>query len=110
MRCASSTPARRRPPTSATHRSTSRRRARPACSRSRSRGAASTASRTPMLSSERRRSSLTPSEVLTRAGELREQLKRWGYAYHVLDDPEVPDEVYDRAFDELLELERGLPE
>src|SRR6266542_3337934 len=48
------------------------------------------------------------SKTRTRAEELREQLKRWGYAYHVLDDPEVPDGVYDRAFDELLELERDL--
>src|SRR6266542_3913816 len=48
------------------------------------------------------------SKTRTRAEELREQLKRWGYAYHVLDDPEVADGVYDRAFDELLELERDL--
>src|SRR5919198_827252 len=48
-------------------------------------------------------------DVTTRVEELREQLKRWGYAYHVLDDPEVEDAVYDRAFDELLELERDLP-
>jgi DNA ligase (NAD+) len=53
---------------------------------------------------------LASSDTQTRAEELREQLKRWGYAYHVLDDPEVEDAVYDRAFDELLELERDLPE
>jgi len=51
---------------------------------------------------------LTSSDVATRVEELREQLKRWGYAYHVLDDPEVPDAVYDGAFDELLELESEL--
>jgi DNA ligase (NAD+) len=45
-----------------------------------------------------------------RAEELRELLKRYGYAYHVLDDPEVPDAEYDRLFDELVELERDLPE
>ena len=45
-----------------------------------------------------------------RAHELRELLKRYGYAYHVLDDPEVSDAEYDRLFDELLELERDLPE
>src|SRR5436309_15036992 len=56
------------------------------------------------------RSSLASSETTTRAGELREQLKRWGYAYHVLDDPEVDDAVYDRAFDELVALEADLPE
>jgi DNA ligase (NAD+) len=37
-------------------------------------------------------------------------LKRYSYAYHVLDDPEVSDAEYDRLFDELLELERDLPE
>jgi DNA ligase (NAD+) len=37
-------------------------------------------------------------------------LKRYGYAYHVLDDPEVSDAEYDRLFDELLELERDLSE
>jgi DNA ligase (NAD+) len=41
---------------------------------------------------------------------LRELLKRYGYAYHVLDDPEVPDAEYDRLFDELVELEQDLPE
>ena len=52
---------------------------------------------------------MTSSETTTRVEELREQLKRWGYAYHVLDDPEVPDAVYDRAFDELVRLEGDLP-
>jgi DNA ligase (NAD+) len=51
---------------------------------------------------------LASSETTTRAEELREQLKRWGYAYHVLDDPEVPDAVYDGAFDELVALEADL--
>jgi DNA ligase (NAD+) len=51
---------------------------------------------------------LASSETTTRAEELREQLKRWGYAYHVLDDPEVDDAVYDRAFDELVALEADL--
>ncbi len=45
-----------------------------------------------------------------RAGELRELLKRYGYAYHVLDDPEVSDAEYDRLFDELLDLESSLLE
>ena len=45
-----------------------------------------------------------------RAVELRELLKRYGYAYHVLDEPEVEDAEYDLLFDELLELERELPE
>ena len=53
---------------------------------------------------------MASSDTTTRAAELREQLKRWGYAYHVLDDPEVDDAVYDRAFDELLALEDDLPD
>ena len=53
---------------------------------------------------------MASSRVATRAHELRELLKRYGYAYHVLDDPEVTDAEYDRLFDELLELEADLPE
>ncbi len=45
-----------------------------------------------------------------RAEELRECLNRWLYEYHVLDDPSVDDATYDRAFDELVELERENPE
>jgi DNA ligase (NAD+) len=45
-----------------------------------------------------------------RAIELREQLNRWLYEYHVLDDPSVDDATYDRAFDELLELEASDPQ
>jgi DNA ligase (NAD+) len=53
---------------------------------------------------------LASSKAGSRAEELRELLKRYGYTYHVLDDPEVPDAEYDRLFDELVELERDLPE
>ncbi len=53
---------------------------------------------------------MASSKTKSRAEELRELLKRYGYAYHVLDDPEVPDAEYDRLFDELVELERELPE
>jgi len=45
-----------------------------------------------------------------RAQELREQLNRWLYEYHVLDDPSVDDAAYDRAFDELVALEQENPE
>jgi len=53
---------------------------------------------------------LASSKTRSRAEELRALLKRYGYAYHVLDEPEVPDAEYDRLFDELLELEHDLPE
>jgi DNA ligase (NAD+) len=37
-------------------------------------------------------------------------LRRYSHAYHVLDEPEISDAEYDRLFDELLELERDLPD
>ena len=39
-----------------------------------------------------------------------EKLKRWAYAYYVLDNPEVPDEVYDRLYREVEEYEKAHPE
>ncbi len=39
-----------------------------------------------------------------------EKLKRWAYAYYVLDDPEVPDEVYDRLYREVEEFEKRHPD
>jgi DNA ligase (NAD+) len=53
---------------------------------------------------------LASSKTTSRLDELRELLKRYSYSYHVLDDPEVSDAEYDGLFDELLELERDLPE
>jgi DNA ligase (NAD+) len=50
---------------------------------------------------------LQPSE---RVAELRELLNRWLYEYHVLDGPSVDDPTYDRAYDELVELERKHPD
>jgi DNA ligase (NAD+) len=46
----------------------------------------------------------------SRAEELRAQLNRWLYEYHVLDEPSVDDAMYDRVYDELVELEREHPE
>jgi DNA ligase (NAD+) len=53
---------------------------------------------------------LASSRTTTRADELRELLRRHAHAYYVLDAPEVSDPEYDRLFDELLELERDLPD
>jgi DNA ligase (NAD+) len=50
-----------------------------------------------------------PSSDEKRAAELREQLNRWLYEYHVLDDPSVDDATYDRAYDELVALEEKNP-
>jgi DNA ligase (NAD+) len=53
---------------------------------------------------------LASSETVARADELRALLRRYSDAYHIHDAPEVSDAEYDRLFDELLELERDLPE
>ncbi len=44
-----------------------------------------------------------------RANALRDQLNRWLYEYHVLDDPSVDDATYDHAYDELEALEERNP-
>jgi DNA ligase (NAD+) len=44
------------------------------------------------------------------AAGLRDQLNRWSHAYYVLARPEVGDQVYDQAYDRLVELERLHPE
>jgi DNA ligase (NAD+) len=54
--------------------------------------------------------SSTTTEASARAETLRAHLNRWLYEYHVLDDPTVDDATYDRAYDELLALERDHPE
>ncbi|NUR76715.1 MAG: NAD-dependent DNA ligase LigA [Thermoleophilia bacterium] len=48
--------------------------------------------------------------MATRAEELRGLLNRWLHEYHVLDEPSVDDAMYDRHYDELVELERAHPE
>ena len=45
-----------------------------------------------------------------RIAELREKIEHHHYRYHVLDDPLISDEEYDRLFRELLELEGQFPE
>lgn len=42
--------------------------------------------------------------------ELEEALTKWDYEYFVEDAPSVPDDVYDKAFKELLGLEEKYPE
>jgi DNA ligase (NAD+) len=51
-----------------------------------------------------------PSSEAARVEELREQLRRWSYEYHALDEPTVDDATYDRTYDELAALETGHPE
>ncbi len=45
-----------------------------------------------------------------RAAELRAELDRHNHRYHVLDDPEVGDDVYDALLDELRRIEAEHPE
>ncbi|MDQ3161826.1 MAG: NAD-dependent DNA ligase LigA [Actinomycetota bacterium] len=45
-----------------------------------------------------------------RIGELRRLIHHHNHRYHVLDDPEIDDAVYDRLFDELARLEEENPE
>jgi DNA ligase (NAD+) len=45
-----------------------------------------------------------------RVAELRDLLHRWGYEYHVLDEPSVDDATYDRHYDELVRLEEEHPD
>ncbi|MEO1069209.1 MAG: NAD-dependent DNA ligase LigA, partial [Cyanobacteria bacterium J06638_6] len=48
--------------------------------------------------------------TLARVQTLRSQLQAASYAYYVLDAPDLPDEVYDRLYRELQDLEAAHPE
>ena len=41
---------------------------------------------------------------------LRQDLRRYEYEYHVLDNPTIPDAEYDRLFHQLKALEAAHPE
>ena len=47
--------------------------------------------------------------VKQRVAQLRADIERHNYRYHVLDDPEIPDAAYDRLIRELRELEDEHP-
>lgn len=49
-------------------------------------------------------------EVEERIQSLRKELEEYGYHYYVLDDPIVPDSVYDEKMQQLVELEEKYPE
>ncbi len=49
------------------------------------------------------------AKIKERIEKLRQEIDRHRYAYHVLDQPEVSDEVYDSLTRELRELEREYP-
>lgn len=49
-------------------------------------------------------------EVEERIHSLRKELEEYGYHYYVLDNPIVPDSVYDEKMQQLIELEERYPE
>ncbi|MEG4996093.1 NAD-dependent DNA ligase LigA [Microcoleus sp. B4-D4] len=49
-------------------------------------------------------------DIQQRVKQLRQQLQKANYAYYVLDAPIMPDEVYDRLYRQLQELESDYPE
>jgi DNA ligase (NAD+) len=53
---------------------------------------------------------MSSKDIERRIRELRKEVDEHNYRYHVLDDPEVEDAVYDRLFDELKRLEEENPE
>ena len=51
-----------------------------------------------------------PAELTQEVAELRREIERHNYQYHVRDDPLVSDAEYDRLFRRLLQLEKEHPE
>ena len=52
----------------------------------------------------------TKKDIIKRVLDLRKLLEHHQYLYHVLDNPEIEDTVYDSLFHELLKLEEEYPE
>ena len=50
------------------------------------------------------------AEAEARAQTLRQQLNQASHAYYVLAEPILPDQVYDRLYRELLEVEERHPQ
>ena len=50
------------------------------------------------------------SKIKERIEKLRKEIDRHRYAYHVLDKPEITDEVYDSLMEELIDLEEKYPQ
>ncbi|MBD3238099.1 MAG: hypothetical protein GF332_00470, partial [Candidatus Moranbacteria bacterium] len=49
-------------------------------------------------------------KIKQRITKLRQEINRYRYRYHVLDDPEVTDEVYSSLQNELVKLEKKYPQ
>lgn len=50
------------------------------------------------------------TEIQQQIQQLRKQVQEASYAYYVLDNPTMPDEVYDRLYRQLQELETAYPD
>ena len=55
-------------------------------------------------------SATPPKQVLGEYEELKRQINHHNYLYHGLDQPAIPDAVFDALFDRLLEIEREYPD
>jgi DNA ligase (NAD+) len=53
---------------------------------------------------------MTPHEAKVRHDQLAEEIRRHDYAYHVLAQPTITDQEYDRLYHALLDLESQFPE
>ena len=51
-----------------------------------------------------------PEAIKSRAGELRKEIEKHNYLYHVKDQPEISDAEYDLLMRELIGLEKEYPE
>ncbi|WP_217582135.1 hypothetical protein, partial [Lysinibacillus sp. GbtcB16] len=49
------------------------------------------------------------NEIEQRIAELHKLLHEYGYAYYVLDKPDVADSVYDQLLHELIALDEAYP-
>src|SRR4029453_7828720 len=50
------------------------------------------------------------ADAIARIDELREEIHRHNYLYHVLNRPEIGDVEYDRLYRELVQLEEAHPD
>ena len=54
--------------------------------------------------------SAPPKEVISELKALRKNIEHHNQLYYRHDNPEIPDQEYDRLFDRLLEIEKQWPE
>ncbi|MCF6775034.1 NAD-dependent DNA ligase LigA [Thiotrichales bacterium 19X7-9] len=59
---------------------------------------------------EQVKNKLSQEEAKLKINQLRKNLRKYNYHYHTLDNPIVPDSVYDAEFNELLALEEAFPD